>query len=360
MSREQYEPAARAAAAKYGVPVDHFLRQITQESNWDPNASSGFASGIAQFTDETARDLGVNPWDPIASLDAAARYMKHLHDAHGSWARAFAAYNWGWGHVLKWDGRRETLPAETAHYLDVILGLGWPEPGTNPASSAPYDSTAPVTQQPNDWACSVYSLLWALHSLGRGTSAAWLQEAMLDQGVVSKKDGLLRGDGSGLVDFVNREYGELGIEAHRMENVTIGDVRAKAGQYPVMLGGHGWGSAGHWVGVRGVQPDGTLNLANPADGYDGIHQELRDSFGRLGPFTMVWLEPKDGVIVDPEPPPHPDTDLVTSLKTALAEVTHGAPYQALGDLQGKPLKEVLTQVDNIRNRLTEIGNQYGV
>src|SRR5262249_6289468 len=36
--------------------------------------------------------------------------------------------NWGPGNVARWDGRRETLPDETEHYLDVILGPGWPEP----------------------------------------------------------------------------------------------------------------------------------------------------------------------------------------------------------------------------------------
>jgi hypothetical protein len=54
--------------------------------------------------------------------------MARLRDQLGSYRMALAAYNWGPGNVSRWDGGRESLPSETRHYLDVILGQGWPEP----------------------------------------------------------------------------------------------------------------------------------------------------------------------------------------------------------------------------------------
>lgn len=372
MSRAQYEPLARQAAAENGVPVEMFLRQITTESGWNDQAvSPAGAKGLLQFMPATAAEYGIDPLDPVASINAGARYMRRLYEAHErSWKRALAAYNWGWGNVAglggrpRWDGSRATLPAETARYLDAILGPGWPEPSDSPQPPTPlpstvvYDADYPVIPQPNNWACSVYSLLWALRSLGRGTAAAWLQQAMLDDGVVTVADGLTRADGSMLVAFVDREYNELGIEAFRKENATIDDVRAKSREgVPVLIGGRAWG---HWSGVRSVQTDGTLNLANPADGWMGIGQELRDSWNRLGPWTMVWLQPMAGSQLPPDDLPDPDSDLVTSLKTALAEVTLGGVRKAIDDLHGKPLRDADPEITNITNRLQEIAEQFGV
>ncbi len=124
-------------ARHYGVPVSLFVKQIQQESMFNPdafNASSG-ATGIAQIIPRW--HPGVDATDPYASLDYAAKWMADLRRIYGSWARALAAYNWGPANVAKWDGKRETLPAETRHYLDVILGEGWPEPLSNSVKDMP-------------------------------------------------------------------------------------------------------------------------------------------------------------------------------------------------------------------------------
>ena len=118
----------RGAATAAGCDPDLFERQIQQESGFNPDAfnqGSG-ATGIAQIVRRFHPD--VDPNDPIASLDYAARWMARLHDQYGSYRMALAAYNWGPGNVSRWDGRRESLPDETEHYLDVIMGPGWPEP----------------------------------------------------------------------------------------------------------------------------------------------------------------------------------------------------------------------------------------
>ena len=108
---------------------DLFERQIQQESGFDPdafNAASG-ATGVAQLVHRF--HPGVDPHDPHASLEYAARWLAELRRQYGSYQRALAAYNWGPGNVSRWDGQRSSLPAETQRYLDVILGPGWPEPG---------------------------------------------------------------------------------------------------------------------------------------------------------------------------------------------------------------------------------------
>jgi soluble lytic murein transglycosylase-like protein len=113
---------ARQAAQRYGVDPDIFQRQIQQESGFNPTAQSpAGAQGVAQFMPETARGMGVDPSDPYASLDGAARLMRQNLDRYGGdYPKALAAYNAGPGNVDKYGG----VPpfAETQTYVKNILG----------------------------------------------------------------------------------------------------------------------------------------------------------------------------------------------------------------------------------------------
>lgn len=112
-----YVAAARRAAINAGIDPDVFVRQIRQESGFDPNIRSGAgATGIAQIMPDTARGWGVNPLDPIASLNAAAKHMRSYIDQFGSYRNALIAYNAGPGRVGK------PLYDETRKYIDIILG----------------------------------------------------------------------------------------------------------------------------------------------------------------------------------------------------------------------------------------------
>jgi murein DD-endopeptidase MepM/ murein hydrolase activator NlpD len=139
-NKDRYEPVARAMATRHGIDQTVFVRQIDQESGFNPNAynTRSGASGIAQVMPDSHPN--VNPWNPEEALDYAARWMRSLVDQFGSYTYALAAYNWGPGNVggytkkngqvvPPWDGSRDALPKETQHYLDVILGQGWLEPG---------------------------------------------------------------------------------------------------------------------------------------------------------------------------------------------------------------------------------------
>lgn len=120
-----YAPRIAAAEAKYGIPAGILARLLYQESHYREDIITGRvkspvgAAGIAQFMPATARDMGIDPMDVSASIDAAGRYLSSLYRATGSWTKALAAYNWGIGNV-----QRKGLvlaPAETRNYYTQIL-----------------------------------------------------------------------------------------------------------------------------------------------------------------------------------------------------------------------------------------------
>ncbi len=112
---------AKAAARKYGVPVDLFLRLVQQESGWNHGAvSAKGAMGLAQLMPGTAARLGVDASDPQENLEGGAHYLAMMYDRFGSWRLALAAYNAGPHAVEQYGG----IPpyAETEGYVAAIMG----------------------------------------------------------------------------------------------------------------------------------------------------------------------------------------------------------------------------------------------
>ncbi|GHO86916.1 lytic transglycosylase domain-containing protein [Dictyobacter formicarum] len=129
LPRSQYVAIAQQAAAKYGISPVYFVRQINQESGFNPYAMSPVgAVGIAQFLPSTAASMGVNPYDPVDALYGAARMMANLSNQYGGdYAKALAAYNAGPGNVnnaIAAGGAAwlSYLPAETQNYVRIIMG----------------------------------------------------------------------------------------------------------------------------------------------------------------------------------------------------------------------------------------------
>jgi soluble lytic murein transglycosylase-like protein len=124
-----YVGTARQAAAAAGISPDLFVRQIQQESGFNPGAvSPSGAVGIAQFMPGTAASMGVNPYDPTSALYGGARLMANLSTQFGgNYAKALAAYNGGPGTVIgavnagggNWMG---FLPNESRNYVHTIMG----------------------------------------------------------------------------------------------------------------------------------------------------------------------------------------------------------------------------------------------
>ncbi len=121
---------ARAAAIRQGIDANLFVRQINAESAFDPYAvSRAGAVGIAQIM--PTMHPGVDPTDPYASLDYAARLMRGYIRHYGDWRLALIAYNAGPGRLE--PGNTHYLPlatllsdsfggGETKRYVAKILG----------------------------------------------------------------------------------------------------------------------------------------------------------------------------------------------------------------------------------------------
>ncbi len=131
-NEKKYAPYIAAAEIRYGIPTGMLLRLIRTESHFRTDVITGTkksavgALGIAQFMPATAKEVGVNPLDPLASIDAAGRYLKTVYGWVGKdWTRAVAAYNWGAGNVNKavaayganWLAH---APTETKNYVGNI------------------------------------------------------------------------------------------------------------------------------------------------------------------------------------------------------------------------------------------------
>lgn len=119
-SRDDAKRAARAVAAEYNLPEVLFYRLVRQESGFRVGAvSPKGALGLAQLMPSTAKDLGVDPSDPLQNLRGGARYLKEQYKTFGSWLYALAAYNAGPHRVEKYKG----VPPfkETRAYVRAIL-----------------------------------------------------------------------------------------------------------------------------------------------------------------------------------------------------------------------------------------------
>ena len=100
-----------------------FLRLIQQESRFRPDeVSPKGAIGLGQLMPATAKELGVDPTDPMQNLEGAAKYLSQQLKRFGSPELALAAYNAGPTRVARL-GRVPNI-AETQNYVKTILGEG--------------------------------------------------------------------------------------------------------------------------------------------------------------------------------------------------------------------------------------------
>jgi soluble lytic murein transglycosylase-like protein len=130
---------AETAAHKYALP-DAFVASVMRtESGFNPSAiSPKGAIGLMQLMPDTARDLGVDPKNPVQNTDAGTRYLRDLlaryEDQPNQVELALAAYNAGPAAVDKYHG----VPPyrETREYILRVLKAWNPPPG----SPAPTDA----------------------------------------------------------------------------------------------------------------------------------------------------------------------------------------------------------------------------
>ncbi len=150
-----------------------------------------------------------------------------------------------------------------------------------------FNAETPRIPQNDAWSCAPTSLRWAMTALGRNPAEGWMEQTALDEGVVKTHNGLQDATGAGLAAFVRRHYAEFGYDANNEPFITFDEARFEGNHaYPILIGGRTWN---HWSAVRGFDEGrGVLLLANPEDGWMGVHQIMsREQFDRLGRFSMV-------------------------------------------------------------------------
>lgn len=110
------------AASVYALDPKLVEAVAWRESRFRPDARSiKGAIGVMQLMPGTARDLGVDPHDPVQNIRGGALYLRRMMSAFGGDVRlALAAYNAGPAAVRKHGG----VPpyAETQAYVTSILG----------------------------------------------------------------------------------------------------------------------------------------------------------------------------------------------------------------------------------------------
>lgn len=152
---QYYFPLIEETFRRYDLPLELKYVAII-ESAFNPRAESRVgAKGMWQFMYRTALSYGLRidsyadeRMDPLASMDAAARYFKDAYRIFGDWSLAISSYNCGSGNVNKAikraGGKRdfwsiyEYLPRETRGYVPAMVGAMYAfryanEYGINPA-----------------------------------------------------------------------------------------------------------------------------------------------------------------------------------------------------------------------------------
>lgn len=143
-----FQDAFNTAAQRYGVPVNVLMALGEQESRFNPTALGvptkyGRAKGLMQYIDSTAAGMGINPYDPVQSIDAAARQLRDRLAKGYSMQEAVSAHFAG-------DDRRQWGP-KTAVYGQEVLAraekflnggkasVTQPTPGQQQNGAQPFD-----------------------------------------------------------------------------------------------------------------------------------------------------------------------------------------------------------------------------
>jgi soluble lytic murein transglycosylase-like protein len=123
-SQIRYAQQIGQEAQRMGINPDFVLPMVAAESKFDPKAlSPKGAVGLMQLMPNTAKELGVNPYDINQNIQGGLRYLKQLSSMPNIGTNPvalLAAYNAGPNSKFLVSGDPNEIPEETANYVKRI------------------------------------------------------------------------------------------------------------------------------------------------------------------------------------------------------------------------------------------------
>jgi hypothetical protein len=275
-----------------GVPAVGLLAGLIAESNLNEHAERigtwpDWSEGLGQQTllyanvgDHTASAANLKVvrdyyWQPEHAIAEAARQYGAYYREFGDHFEAWSRYNGGPG--LAW--------ADNPNQANIRRGWQAAQLYLAPdqeAAPMTYNPDTPPERQRQPWSCSIRTATWMLRALGVDIDAGRMQDILVPD-YVTPELGLLQGDGSGLAAVLADQSGQATGHA----GVSWDWLCAHAGTMPIGIGSP---SLYHWVAVRALNDDGTLALANPAPGYQGLDDTMSEAqFDQWAPWAGVWI-----------------------------------------------------------------------
>lgn len=103
---------------EYGLPAGLLQAVMMAESSGNPKAvSEAGAQGLFQFMPATAKEYGIDPFDPEQATRGAAMKFRDLHKRYRSDLPMMpAAYNYGDGNLAR--SGFDNIPEETSNYIE--------------------------------------------------------------------------------------------------------------------------------------------------------------------------------------------------------------------------------------------------
>lgn len=143
-----------------------------------------------------------------------------------------------------------------------------------------YDPNAEMPRQRKDWDCSAAATAWMGRSIGWGWEELDVAWSFQELGIATPQVGLLAGTGAGIVHWLSLQ--PLPARNYRTTWSMLVD---RDWSCPLIMGSSSWY---HWVGVRGLDENSNLDLANSAPGWAGVYQTLTQArFDSFGDFYAV-------------------------------------------------------------------------
>jgi soluble lytic murein transglycosylase-like protein len=116
-----YSAMVRRIAQRYSVEWKLVMAILASESGGDPAAvSPAGAVGLMQLMPDTAKDLGVDPFDPEQNVEGAVRYLSTLLSTFGSVDLTLVAYNAGPSFAVRYRDGSVELGMETRAFLTRV------------------------------------------------------------------------------------------------------------------------------------------------------------------------------------------------------------------------------------------------